>query len=189
MSYVLHIDEKKNLVLHPACIALCPPLTALSHEELIVIALVYDYHSTLRRFNEVDRIRRAILQVFNDNVPSLLEALENPKPNHRITNAVRAYKSLQFDRKEELIIKYQKMVNDLQEKMDINNGGTALKNDLASMDMLNKSIKALENEITDDIISQGQLKGGQENSLLEIWQKNIKNYYAIADKKPIKIEN
>ena len=188
MSYVLYIDEKKRLVLHPACISLCPPLTALSHEELIVIALVYDNHSTLRRYNEGDRIRRAILQVYDlNNNPKLLAELENPTANGRIANAVSAYKSLQFDPKVELANKYQQMISDLQEKMSADDGPNALKNNLASMDLLRKSIRELENEITDDVLKEGQLKGDQENSLLEIWQKNIRNYNVIKNKKPVKI--
>lgn len=184
MSYVVYLDERKKLILRPDCIAMCPALMGLDDREVLVIALIYDNYSTLRRYNESDRIRRAILQIYeNDNNPKLLSALEDPQPNHRITNAVNAYKSLQYDPKVALMNKYQQMINDLQEKMSISDGNTALKNNLASMELLRKSIQGLENEITDDVISQGVLKGDQENSLLEIWQKNRKLYQAMFEKK------
>jgi len=88
----------------------------------------------------MDRIRRAILQIFDDNSPKLLDALENPQPNHRITNAVNAYKSLQYDPKTELALAYQRKIDSLQELLEGENGPTAISNILKSIAELRKSI-------------------------------------------------
>lgn len=184
MSYIFYLNEKAKILLRPACIQLCPELASLNEKELLVIMLVYDNHSTLRRYNEMDRIRRAILQIFDDNSPKLLDALENPQPNHRITNAVNAYKSLQYDPKTELALAYQRKIDSLQELLESENGPTAISNILKSIAELRKNIHSLENEIAQDVIAEGRIEGDKELSFLEKLQSNRKLYIETINRKP-----
>jgi hypothetical protein len=187
MSLIIDVDIKNNTILRPGVLGLCPALGALDERELIVVALVYDNCSPMRRYNLGDRIRRSILQVYeNDNNPKLLSALENMEDGHRITRAVYYYKGLQYDRKEAMIEQYKVMIDDVRDQMDVSGGTTKLKKDLESIEMLEKSIKALEAERDDDIVAMGVLKGGADNSLIELWQKNLKNWESIKNKKPVK---
>ena len=163
---------------------MCPELAALTEKELMIIILAYDNFSMFRQLNEKERIRKSILYILDDNDPKLLDILENPQPNHRITNAVRIYKMLQRDPKIDLAHKFQEKIDSLQTLLESENGPTGIKNILSSIGELRKNITALENEITDSVIAEGQLKGDQELSLLENWQRNLKNYQAIYSKKP-----
>jgi hypothetical protein len=186
MSYLLAIDEKRGLILRPACLKLCPALSGLTDKEAVVIALVYDDQSTLRRFHEEDRIRRAILQVYSNNNPELLKELENPSPHSRITNAVEAYKSLQYNPKEELKKTFQKKIDSLQDLLEQETGPTGIKNILASILELRKNIQALDNEIAEDIIAEGRIEGDKELSFLEKLEENPKLYFEVVNRKPIK---
>jgi hypothetical protein len=100
--------------------------------------------------------------------------------------AVEAYKSLQFDEKEELKNTYREKIVQLQGQIP-ELDGRGLENALKSIDMLTNRIKSIENEIYEDTIKEGQLKGSQELSYLEILQKNKKNYDLVRNKKPQKI--
>lgn len=183
MSLLFTLDIKNKIVLRPACYKLCPELSALDEKELMVIVLAFDYWSPLRRYNESDRIRRTLLMVYDDNNPKLLKALEERPAHDRITNAVEAYKSLQYDPKIALAEKYQQTVNDLQESINANLGDKELQNKLVNIDRLRKSIMALEQEITDDIIEKGRLQGDGELSYLEEMQGNAKLYATVTRKK------
>lgn len=183
MSLLFTTDIKGKAILRPACYKLCPELSALEEREMMTIILAFDYWSPLRRYNEADRIRRAILMVYDDNNPKLLKALEDRPAHDRITNAVEAYKSLQYDPKIALAEKYQQTVNDLQESINANLGDRELQNKLVNIDRLRKSIMALEQEITDDIIEKGRLQGDGELSYLEEMQSNKKLYDTVTKKK------
>ena len=186
MSFVIDIDLRGKVILRKACVQLCPELAGINDEELIFIALVYDYKSPLRRFNESDKIRRAMIEAFGDNNPKILKAIEDKDYSHRINVAIRAYKSLQYDKNEELIITYQNKINSLQEEVATATG-KSLEIALNSIDTLTERIKALENEVLEDMIKEGQLKGDQKNSYLEILQKNKKNYDLVINKKPQRV--
>lgn len=183
MSLLIHIDVKNKLVLRPACVHLCPELSVLSEKELMVIILVYDNYSVLRRYNEADRIRRAILMIFDDNEPKLLDALEKRPPHDRITVAVEAYKSLQYDPKIELANAYQKKIDSLTSSLERETGPTAISNILKSISELRKNKLALETEVANEVIEQGKIKGDQELSYLEELQSNRKRYELLTRKK------
>jgi hypothetical protein len=186
MSYVIYLDTKNKVALRPACVALCPELSGISDEELCFIAAAYDYHSPFRRFNQQDRIRRAMIEAFGDNNPKILKAIEDDDKSHRIMVAIEAYKSLQYDEKEELKQTYRNKVAQLQGEIPTLDG-KALENCLKSIDMLNNRIKAIENEIYEDVLKEGQLKGDQQNSYIEILQRNKKNYEIVRNKKPQRV--
>lgn len=183
MSLLFTVDIKEKLVIRPACYKLCPELSGLDEKELMVIVLVFDYWSPLRRYNEADRIRRALLMVYDDNNPKLLKALEERPSHDRITNAIEAYKSLQYDPKIALAEKYQQTINDLQESINAGLGDRELQSKLSNIDRLRKSVMALEQEITDDVIAQGKLQGDAELSYLENMQANKKLYESVTKKK------
>lgn len=185
MSYVIDLDVRNKIILRPACVQLCPELGGINSEELTFIALAYDYKSPLKRYNQQDRIRRAMLQAFGDNVPKILDAIEKNDVSHRIIVAIEAYKSLQFDEKEELKKTYKEKIVQLQGQIPALDG-KALENALNSIDMLSNRVKSIENEIYEDTLSEGQLKGNQELSYLEILQRNRKNYEIVRNKKPQK---
>lgn len=185
MSYLISIDPSKNIVLRPACLQLYPELSTLDELEVVFLVKAFDYHyKPLRRYNEQDRVRRAMLDTWHDNKPKLLEDIESGDPYRRINVCIRAYKALQYNPKIELAESYQSKINSLQENLATEEGPTAIKNILGSISELRKQILALESEITDDIISEGQLKGDQELSYLEILQRNKKLYESVQNRKP-----
>ncbi len=183
MSYVIDIDIKGKVVLREACVKLCPELGAISEEELIFIAIAYDYKSPWRRYNQQDRIRRGLIEAFGDNNPKILAAIEQNDRSHRIVVAIEAYKSLQYDKNEELKITYQNKINLLQDQIPVLDG-KQLEIALNSIDTLSDRIKALDNEILEDMIAEGKLQGDKQNSYLETLQKNKRNYELVQNKKP-----
>lgn len=183
MSLLFTVDIKNKVLLRPDCYKLCPELSALDEKEIMVLILSFDYWSPFRRYNEKDRIRRSVLEVYLDNNPKLLEALDNPQPNHRITNAVNAYKSLQYNPKIALVEQYQKTINDLQESINAQLGDRELQSKLTNIERLRKSIMALETEITDDVIAKGRIQGDGQLSYLEEMQANKKLYEAVTKQK------
>lgn len=185
MSYLIAIDDKKNIVLRPACIQLYPELATLDELEVVFLVKAFDYHyKPLRRYNETDRVRRAMLDTWGDNKPRLIEDIESKDPTRRINICINAYKALQYNSKIEQSEAYQRKINELQEKLANADSPTDIKNILSSQELLRKQISSLESEILDDIISEGQLKGDQELSYLEVLQRNKKLYESVQNRKP-----
>lgn len=183
MSLLIYADQKNSIILRPIVMKMCPEFSALDEKELMVIILSYDYHSIYKQHNERARIAYAITRVYGNNEPKLLKALEEKTPNHRITNAVNAYKSLQYDPKIELIHTYQKTIDDTQMQISSELTERELDTKLKNISRLRKSILELELEITDGLVQQGQVKGDQTLSYLEQLQKNKQLYEAITRKK------
>lgn len=183
MSLLIDLDPKGNIILRPAILAMEPCLSALDEKEISVIIYVYDYSSLYRQHNERTRIGYAITKVYNDNNPKLLEALENKPVHHRITNAVHAYRGLQYNRKQELINKYEQTIDELQESITAELDDKILKSKLESIDRLRKHIHSLETEITEELIEQGKIEGDQILSFLEILQSNKEAYKNMIKKK------
>lgn len=183
MSLLIYADQKNAILLRPAVLKLCPEFSALDEKEMLTIILVYDYHSIYRQHNERARIAYAITAVYGDNNPKLLLALESPVPNSRISNAVNAYKSLQYDPKIELVQTYQKTINDIQREISSDLTEKELDTKLKNIDRLRKSILAMDLEITEGLIQEGQIKGDQTLSFLEQLQKNKQLYESVIRKK------
>jgi hypothetical protein len=183
MSYLFHIDSRSKTVLRPECVKLCPELAALDEQEVLFIILAFDHFSPLRRYPEQDRVRRSMLQVWMDNKPKLLAAIEGGDHHHRINVAIRAYKSLQYDPKVELIDKYQETVDTIRTEITSELSDKDLKSKLENIKQLREHIRALDVEITEAIIEEGQIKGDQELSYLEKIQKNKQLYEYVTKKK------
>lgn len=183
MSYLFYIDERAKAVLRPDCVKLCPELSGLDEEEVLFVILAFDHHSPLRRYPEADRVRRAMLQVWSDNKPRLLEAIEKADPTHYINAAINAYKSLQYDEKIELIKTYQETVEQIKTSISSELGDKEMKEKLDNIEKLRKHIKSLENEITEQIIEEGQLKGDQDLSFIENIQRKKEHYDYVTKRK------
>jgi hypothetical protein len=176
MSYLFYIDEKNNAILHRDCVNLCPELSVLTEEEVLFIILVYDYHSIYRQFPEEDRIRKAMIHVYNDNNPKLMQ-------RDVIKSAISAYKSLQYSPKIELAAKYQDKIDSLLLKLEGEDNPTTLKNIQLVIKSLRTDIIALENEIADEVQKEGVVKGQKELSWLEKMQRNQKYMKSVVAKK------
>lgn len=183
MSLLIDVDTRKNLVLRPIVLEMCPELSALDQKELLVIIYVYDYFSLFRQFNERTRIGYAITKVYEDNNPKLLEALENKPSGHYITAAVTAYKSLQYNRKGELIRKFEETIDELQESINGDLDDKTMESKLKSIERLRKQISSLEKEVTEELMEQNKIEGDQRLSYIEIFQSNREAYKNMLKKK------
>lgn len=160
MSYLIYIDDRQNLVLRPEVVKLSSELGVLNEDELLYVILVYDYFSIYRQFPEEDRIRKAMIHVWNDNNPKILDS---PKVNR----AIEAYKSLQYNPKIEQVARYQKKIEQMLEVVDNETSVTAIKNAREIISGLRKDIIELESEVADSIRKQGKIMGNMERSWLE----------------------
>jgi len=180
MSYLFFCDTKNNILLHPDVVKLSPELGLLTDKEILFIILAYDYNSIFRQFPERQRVQKAIWHVFNDNVPNLLD--ENSRP-HKIKNAIEVYKSLQYNRNIELVEMYNRKIDELLLILAGDNSSNGIKNTMESIDKFRKAIRAIEAEIVEEKLTEGELKGSVKLSWLEKLQSNQKMYFAITSKK------
>jgi len=183
MSYLFYIDPKNNIVLHPDCVKLCPELSGLDEDETVFIIKAFDNHSPLRRYPEQDRVRRAMLEVWRDNKPKILSAIESKDPHHRINAAIAAYKMLQYDRRVELINTYQETVEQIQSTIHAGLNDKDMDSKLKNIKRLRDDIKALEAEIYEGILDDGPLKANKDLSLIEILQKDPVQWRNITSRK------
>lgn len=180
MSYLFHLDKKNNAVLHPEAVKLCPELGLLNEKETLFIILAFDYNSIYKQYPERQRLSKAIWHAYGDNNPKLLE---EDKREKRIRVAIDAYKSLQYNRNEELISIYQRKIEQAQEEILNEDSSTRLKNLRDIISGFRKDIRELETEVVEKSILEAELKGDRELSLLENWQTNMKHYNSIKGKK------
>jgi hypothetical protein len=177
MSYLFYIDDRNSgVILRPDCYKLCPELSVLDEKEMMMIILIYDYHSIYRQFPEADRRRKAMAHVYGENMIELFE-------KQKIKNAIEAYRSLQYDPKIELAEKYQAKIDKMLELMEDDDSPTSNKKTLETIDLFRKAIRELENEVAESVANKGQIKGGQELSFLEELMRNKKYYQSVIAKK------
>tara|TARA_R110000822_G_scaffold67329_1_gene164018 strand:+ start:6795 stop:7316 length:522 start_codon:yes stop_codon:yes gene_type:complete len=171
---------KNNIVLHPDCVKLSPELGLLTDKEVLFIILAYDYNSIYRQFPERQRVSKAIFHVWQDNKPELLNEDKRPK---RISAAIEAYKSLQYNRNIELVEMYNKKIDELLNILDNDNSTTGIKNAMDSIDKFRKAIKGIEAEIIEQKLMEGELKGQTRLSFIEQKKSNQKMYLSITAKR------
>jgi hypothetical protein len=176
MSYLFFIDSDNNAVLHPDVVKLSPELGVLSEEEILFIILVYDYHSIYRQWNEEDRIRKAMVHVWNDNNPKIMQS-------SKIQRAIEAYKALQYNPKVEQVKRYQMKIDQMIDTIEAETSVTAIKNARDIVSGLRKDILELENEISEQARKAGKVKGDRELSWLETIMENKAYYEKIIAKK------
>lgn len=180
MSYLFLIDERKKTVLHPFAIKLCPELAVLTEKEVLFIIMAFDYDSPYKQFPERQRLVKAIFEVWGDNKPDILD--EN-KRDKKLKLGIEAYKSLQYNRNQELVNIYNRKIESTQELILGEASPTQLKNYREIISGFRKDIRELETEIVESSIKQSELKGDRELSLLEDWQGNTKQYALMIAKK------
>lgn len=172
MSYLFYIDEKNSLLLRPECYKLCPELSALEEKDILFISLAYDYHSVYRQFPEHERVRKAMFHAYDKYDTEFLNRTS-------IKIGIEAYKSLQYDRKIEFADRLQKKIDSILDLIDEDDNDAATSKRLKTLDDLRRTIKGLENEITESIINKGQVKGDQDLSWIEELQSNRKYYLSL----------
>jgi len=172
MSYLFYIDKYDNKILRPECLKLCEELRVLSHEEVTAIIYAYDYHSIYRQFPESERKRKAVIKVYGTDKSNFFEST-------KIQSAVEAYMSLQYNPKIELIKTYQGTINALQKELPQAKDEKDISRILKSVEMLNKNINTLDNEVSDDVAKEGVVMGGDSLSYIEILQENKGLYDSI----------
>lgn len=181
MSYLFYFDPLNKLVLRPECLKQCPELTVLNNKEIAFVILSTDYHSKYHQFPDQDRIRNAMWEAFDENVPGLME-------KSKIKAAVEAYTSLQYNDKIEQIRRYRVKLNRLTARFlsddDDDASNTSQNNTMKTIDSLRIAIKELETEVADQMISEGVIKGDQTLSHLEnLFTNNAKRYRDVTAKK------
>ena len=172
MSYLFFIDKYDNKILRPECLKLCEELRVLDENQVAAIIYAYDYHSIYRQFPEMDRRRKAAIKVYGSDNSAIFD---NPK----VQAAVDAYMSLQYNPKLELIKTYQTSVRSLQDDLIKCKEERDISRILKSIDLLNKNINNLDNEVSDDIAKEGVVMGGAKLSFLETIQENKSLYDSI----------
>lgn len=179
MSYLFYIDEKNLTILNPDCVKLVPEIAPLmqSEEKLKYVILVYDYDSPFKQWPIDDRKRKAINRVWGDAPPKNLET-------DKVLNvAIEAYKSLQYDTKRELIATYERKIQQIESKIEDEDNEKKLTEYASTIDKFRKYVKALEHEVFDDKMQEGQIKGGQELYWLEKMQKKRDIYLSLQETK------
>lgn len=180
MSMLFYCDVKNNIILHPDVLKLSPELGLLTDKEILFIILAYDYNSIYRQFPERQRLSKAIWHVWHDNKPDLLDEYKRPQ---KIKKGIEAYKSLQYNRNIELVEMYNRKIDDLLNILEQDSSTSGIKNAMDSIDRFRKAIRAIEEEVVEEKLIDGELKGNVKRSWLEVLQSNQKMYFAVTAKR------
>jgi len=176
MSYLIHINDRSNTILHPDAVKLFPGFNVLSQDEILFIVLAYDYCSPYAGFTENDRLRKASMHVWSDNKLDILN-------KQKIKNAIDGYKALQYNPKIELNKSYQAKIEELNAAMGGVTSPDLIKKTIESINLLRKSIRELEQEVLAVYEEEGKMVGGGERSFLENMLKNQELYKKVVKKK------
>ena len=177
MSYLIQIDTKTGQVLHPEIMKMVDSFAMLDEKEMLYVALYTDYNSIYKQFPDHERRRRSMWAAFNENEDQLITS---PK----MLRAIEDYKSLQYNPKEELIIRFQKKIDSFLELLDEDKSPTAVQNTTKAINTLRDNIRELQYEVDEKYRADGQIKGDRQLSLIEkLAGANRKQYLAIVAKK------
>lgn len=176
MSYLIHINEKTNEVLHPEVLQLCDSFVLLNNNEMMYVVLFTDYNSIYAQHPEHERKRKAMWHAFNENEKDLIES-------PRITNAIKDYMSLQYNPKIDLIVKFQKKIDKMLELLEVDDTPTGIKKITEAVKDLRENIASLQNQVADQFKKDGVIKGDRQLSFLEKIMQNRKLYLSVTEKK------
>lgn len=168
MAQLFYFDARSNVLIHPDAIKLHPELSVLTEDEVLCLVLFADNFSPYRQFADQERLYRVSMHVFSDNNPKLFNSL-------KWQSAVDAYKMLQYNPKLDLIKTYQYRISETQlliEQDEHANIEKLVKN----INLLKQQIHELENEVVEQLVKEGQVKGGAELSFIETWMRNKELY-------------
>lgn len=176
MSYLFYVDEKNNAVLHPEIVKLIPSFRALSEKEVLFIVLCYDYHSPYKQHPEHQRKRKAMLHAFDYEDKDLIES-------SRMQVAITDYISLQYDRRIETARGYEKKIDNLVASIQEEDNPKKIREIDEAVDSLQRRIRALQNEVSEQIQKEGVVKGNAKLSYIEKVMSNRKHFLAVTAKK------
>lgn len=177
MSYLIRIDERTNQVLHPEIMKLVDSFSMLDEKEMMYVVLFTDYNSIYKQLPEHERRRRAMWHAFNENEEQLITS-------SKIIRAIEDYRSLQYNPKEELIIRFQKKIDSFLELLDEDKSPTAVQNTTKAINTLRDNIRELQYEVDEKYRADGQIKGDRQLSFIEKYAgANRKQYLAVVAKK------
>lgn len=165
---LFRIEKNGKAVLHEDVIQLCPKLKKINQKELLFLIYAYDYKSPYHQYPELDRVKKAKLIVWGS---SDVEHNETDK----MREAKEEYISLQYDSRRELMAIYQQKIVKLSQ--DLINEDTPIK--ISKIDeaitLLQDRLEKLQTDIdkSEDVLL---LKGDGKLSMIEIWQKNQREY-------------
>ena len=160
---LFRVDRKGKVILEKDAIELCPELKGVSEDELLFVALAYDYEGPYHQFPLEDRVRKAKRDVFNN-----VETKVDEQPNVKL--AIDAYVSLQYDAKRETISRYKQKIEMLSRQLLAEDNARKIGDYDDAIDRLLKRCKILQQEIDSDG-HIAQIKGGGKISFIETWQK------------------
>ncbi len=176
MSYLFYIDSVEKIVLRPEALKLKEELRVLSDKEIYFIIMYCDYHSPYHQLPEIQRRNNSIWEAFGDNVPNILD-----KP--KIKAAIEAYTALQYNDKIELINRYRTKLDRISQRFlspehddDSPQSNTNL---MKTISQLREAIRELEQEVSQEMKDEGQIKGDSTLSWLENMQANSDRYDSI----------
>ena len=169
MATLFYLDNKKKSLLHRECYELCPELRLITSEEVLFIVLAEDYKSPYNRFPREERIRRAKRHVWGTS-----DAKNENKQT--VKNAMKLYRSLQYDVKRETMINYVKKIELINKEMLEDNSSMNIKKHVEAISLLQKEIDKLQDDIDMNELKLVQLEGGGKLSLLEQMQASKELY-------------
>jgi hypothetical protein len=176
MSFLISIDKKNKQLLHPEVLKLVDSFEALNEKEMLFVVLFADYSSPFKQFPEHERKRKAMWEAFDDNENKLIES-------KRIQDAIQDYISLQYNPKIEVARKYQQKIDKLLELLEVDDSASGIKKTTDAIASLRVSIRALEDEVEEQQLNEGVVKGKMTLSFLEKIMANQKHFKAVTAKK------
>ena len=169
MSLLFSLNDENNAVLHKHCCKLIPELELLNGEDLLFVILFTDYYSPFYQLPSVDKLSRCCARAYpNKEI--------DPLKLERITRAIQAYDSLQYDSRREQIKLYREKIDNINNEIMASMSPTQIKSLLQTNSELERVIKEIQKEIDQTTIKQSVMLGSGKNSLLEMMMKNRKEY-------------
>lgn len=170
---LVKIDKKNKLVFDSELLKLVPVFKKLKQDELLFIAMAYDYDSPYKQFNEEERIKKAWKFTYGQ--------LEIKDLSH-LKEAVEEYKACQYDSKRDTIERYQKKIALFLQEMETE----TVPNKVSQIDAAIKALQFRIEEMQTAVKKEENaliVKGGKTISFIEqvqIKAKEYKNRYGIS---------
>lgn len=159
-------DKKERCVVNPDALKLTTYLKKISKDEFYYIVLAYDYESPYHQLPEDDRKLKARRQVFKSGGGDDIET-----GNENLIQAVREYKSLQYDPQREILNNYIDRIKKLNnEFLNETNMDKLVKLD-KTIALIQKRAEDMQQKINKSLSSM-EVKGKRKLNYIEIWQAN-----------------
>ena len=167
---VLIISSNGRIVINDLAISLCPNLKKLKTDELIYIALVYDFVGSPHRLKPIeDRRKIAVVKCW----PSKPEHL--PEEDERIKKGIQEFQSLVFNHNYYIRDRLLSKLIRLEEELTSETSAQKIKGLMETMDLVQKKIDDLNDRIMQKE-SELELRGGGDLTFIEEWQTNREEF-------------